>query len=1398
MASAHFAKFDPAEHPGNLYDAFCEFIDAFAYEYEALPGRTPPTGTTDTAAWTELDKRKQLLGRFASRNLQKDFEDEVDEAERPNITFKDTVKKLKDRYQPTQNKTLANYEFHKLKQQSHESFDVFVNRVKQEANSCEFTCASGTCTVKDVMIRDQIIIGTSDNAIRKEALNEQWSLADVQAKGRKMEAAAVGAERIKQEATSNIKKEVADVNRTKPGKYSRKGGKGKKKKKGQCGNCSNNSCTGDEKCFARGRKCFDCNQMNHLQGAKNCKGKEGKEKALRKTGKQSSESGSSNSSSEDEDADVHRVTAHISPARFVAHVRRSRTKSRQKSGIRYQVPVVIKEKVVKMFADTGADISVMSKSLSDELGLPLTKTPMRIKPYGQKKRIRCIGFYVGPVRYKDEIANVAIYVVKGEVEALLSGAASEALGIISFHGDGEVRRSVAEDPSNQVYFSKFPSLFSGVGKMKNYKVKFHIDPNVPPVAHPKRSAPYHLQGKLDKEIERMEKAGVIEDHEGPAPWISNLSLAPKDNGDLRVTVDMREPNKAILDTGLPIPKPEDIRKEFVGCKRFSKLDFKTAFHQLELDEDSRCLTVFHHNGKLKRHTRLTMGAKPASGELNKALRPLFNNVAAAHIIHDDLVIATSTEEEQEAAIIQVLEIIAENNLTLNPDKCLFNRTEIPFWGMIISGEGVRPDPEKVQALREASHPESKSELMSFLCMLQANAEFIPQLSKETVHLRELTQQARKFKWTKKCQEEFERLRELLSDRALLNYFDTQLPTYIIVDAHRSGLSAILAQGDSVEQAKMISCASRATTPVERRYHQLDLEALAVDFGLRRFRQYIVGGPQVVVVTDHKPLVSIFRETRRGSVRTDRIKLRHQDVSYKVIFRPGRENMADFLSRHATPWNDLPEEWKEETKEFEKTIWFLNFSPYSEAVSIPNIIKETEQDKKLQKLIEYVKKGSIPKSAGKEWQRYRGILSNITVSDAGLLLKDDKIILPESLWKLAIDKAHQGGHPGETRMKSRVRSHFWIPDLNKLVQEKVSTCETCQRFTTKTTKEPAAAQKTTGMGWEEVSIDLFGPLPNKKQVLVVQDTMSRFPAATIVSSSAAAPVIKALDKVYNSYGQPQRHRTDNGPPFNSDEFTQYSKEKGIDQVFSYPYHPQGNPCETFMKPLGKAIKAALFNRDSAQQAVDDLLQAYRTTPHPATGIAPGDILFRYGYHADFPRKASTDEEVDAAVDKDREQKRERTENTNASSKRRTADFQPGDQVLLKEYPKQGKFDPLYARDVAEVIQVEDKGVIVRESDGKIKRRHKDDVKRYFQAHPSLPQMYQDEEEYVVPTEAREANENEQAQQAEVATGETVEMEAPAGEAAAPPRPATRPQRQKNLPSHLKDFVLKRVLKGKGGQ
>ena len=460
MASAQgLQKFDPADHPGNVYDAFCDFVDSFTYVYEAV-AKPAPAGTADLDAWTAQDKRKQFLGRFASRNLQIDYENETLAAERSTITYDDAIKKLKDRYKPTQNKILANYEFHRLSQRPTETFDGFCNRVKQEAKSCDFVCGD-TCTVRDTLIRDRIVIGTSDDQIRKNALKEQWSLTDLLTNSRQIEAATHGAHKMKVEVKSEPV-ESAGIQRTRAGKYSRKGGNGKKKQ--QCQNCSNRSCQGGKKCFAYGKECFECHKENHMKGSAACKGKEGSQKdskgkkksrsdstrrVAEKDNRTSSES-SETSSSEEDDVCRRLAAAGVSSAEFISHVRRSRPSSnRTPKEPRYLVQVVVKEKHVNMFADTGADISVMSRKTADELGLPLTKTKMKIKPYGMKKRIRCHGLYVGPVMYGDKIANVAIYVVKGDVEALLSGAASEALGIISFNGDA--RRCTVEDSLNQVY-----------------------------------------------------------------------------------------------------------------------------------------------------------------------------------------------------------------------------------------------------------------------------------------------------------------------------------------------------------------------------------------------------------------------------------------------------------------------------------------------------------------------------------------------------------------------------------------------------------------------------------------------------------------------------------------------------------------------------------------------------------------------------------------------------------------------------------------------------------------------------------------------------------------------------------------------------------------------------------
>ena len=163
---------------------------------------------------------------------------------------------------------------------------------------------------------------------------------------------------------------------------------------------------------------------------------------------------------------------------------------------------------------------------------------------------------------------------------------------------------------------------------------------------------------------------VIEEHpiNQPATWVSNAVIAPKIDHSIRMSLDACNVNKAILPSNRPIPRHEDIKAKLAGF----------TFWQIELYESSRYLTVFHTNDKLCCYKRLTMGSKPAQGELNVALKPLFMPIENAHLTHDDLIPATTTVSEHIQTIRTVMEVVSEAGLTLNPEKCNFINKEINF------------------------------------------------------------------------------------------------------------------------------------------------------------------------------------------------------------------------------------------------------------------------------------------------------------------------------------------------------------------------------------------------------------------------------------------------------------------------------------------------------------------------------------------------------------------------------------------------------------------------------------------------------------------------------------------------------------------------------------------------
>ena len=164
----------------------------------------------------------------------------------------------------------------------------------------------------------------------------------------------------------------------------------------------------------------------------------------------------------------------------------------------------------------------------------------------------------------------------------------------------------------------------------------------------------------------------------------------------------------------------------------------------------------------------------------------------------------------------------------------------------------------------------------------------------------------------------------------------------------------------------------------------------------------MAGSKVTIVMDHKQLLCVFGNMPSGLVRSNRIKLRHKGISFNLVWMKGSHNPADYLSRRGTPVNRLPKAQREETTEFEKTVWFLQYAPYTEAISFCKMIKGTDRDTQLSSLKKCIRKGHIPK-ADKSLAPFRKVFTELTISDEKLVLKGEKIVLPTSLHKVAIDR-----------------------------------------------------------------------------------------------------------------------------------------------------------------------------------------------------------------------------------------------------------------------------------------------------------------------------------------------------------------------------------------------------------
>ena len=544
-----------------------------------------------------------------------------------------------------------------------------------------------------------------------------------------------------------------------------------------------------------------------------------------------------------------------------------------------------------------------------------------------------------------------------------------------------------------------------------------------------------MRAKVKEELDRMEKAGVISKVTEPTRWCTGMVVVPKQDGAVRVCVDLKGLNENVLRETHPIPGVDDTLAQLTGAMVFSKVDANSGFWQIPLSEDSQLRTTFITPHGRYCANKLPFGISSApelfQSRMNRILEGLEGNLC--HM--DDVLIYGADQAEHDSRLRTVLERLQTAGVTLNAQKCVFNKRKIRFLGHIIDGNGIHPDPQKVSAVLQMERPKNVTDVRRFMGMANQLGKYLAELSQP---LRELLSTKRVWSWGPPQEKSFSDIKQELTQPAVLCLYNPEAPTKVSADSSCLG-AVLLQQSDSAWRP--VAYASRAMTETETRYAQIEKEALAVTWACERFSNYILGRT-FQIESDHKPLIPLLNSKHLDELppRILRFRVRMARFDYIAQHVPGKLLYTADTTLSRSPLDTEDEETTEVPSEVEAFVDSVIVTTGNITV-IGNLSKSPSRGL-CSKVIEYrqtswPEKHALDISITPYWK----VRGSITVQ-GGLLLYNQCIIVPRSLQvRQTLDRIHEG-HQGIKRCRMRTKTSVWWPGILSQITTLVENCPTC--------------------------------------------------------------------------------------------------------------------------------------------------------------------------------------------------------------------------------------------------------------------------------------------------------------------------------------------------------------------
>ena len=649
---------------------------------------------------------------------------------------------------------------------------------------------------------------------------------------------------------------------------------------------------------------------------------------------------------------------------------------------------------------------------------PKPKLSQRYNPlysYNSTTPLPLLGKFEAQLMYRNKEVKGEIVVVKGHYGNLLSYKTCRDLGLVMIMDE---INEVEFDQNNLDYWKqKYPDVFSGeIGKLKDFQLSLHIDKTIQPVKAKQINHPLHLQQQIKEEVKRLLDAGIIEKVVNePSEWLSEtVVVAKKDSAKVRLCVDMKAANRAIKRVNYQMPTIENIIQKTQGMKFFNKVDLMWAFQQIELDPACRYISRFRTPDGNYQYTRLFFGVNTASEVFHQKIEDCLQGLPAQMNAIDDIVVMGRTREESSKNVNLFFQRLSEKGLTVNPDKCMFDQTEIVFFGLKISPKGVSLCDQKIEALKAFKTPSNASELLSFLGLAVYASRWIKDLATLSEPLRQLTRKGVRWSWTVENQNILDQIKSSVIDS--IRQYDITWRTGLTVDASPVGISGVLTQTNpnNPKETGIVTCISRILSDTEKRYSQIEKEALAPVWAMERLSIYLLGHKFKLFV-DNQAVAFIYKNPlSKPPARILRWQLRLTPYDFEVIHIPGKGNVADFLSRY--PITSISDDWLSNEENVNSIVDYS----LPKHISNKEIIEATDNDKALSKLRVMIQNSKFIKN-DPDVAVFGKVFETLALSTDGLIIKDGyQIVIPLVLQDKIFRIAHEG-HLGIAKTKQLLRS-----------------------------------------------------------------------------------------------------------------------------------------------------------------------------------------------------------------------------------------------------------------------------------------------------------------------------------------------------------------------------------------